>query len=172
MSFPEGDISPEVRSSLEQLSKTAISLNSASDRLNRAIEQLNEALRKLNLGISSWVSFYVYEEGPWSDVHEIGYGKINGRWGIGIKKTFEDQARPEGYQVEVSEWQFSEAPRDMRIQAMPLLHKVIEKLNENAENTTTEIAERTMDAEELAKAIESIVDPPRRSIGRNSGGKQ
>ncbi|MFI5094912.1 MAG: hypothetical protein ACHQIK_15830 [Candidatus Acidiferrales bacterium] len=172
MPLPEGDLSPKVRSSLEQLSKTAISLNSASDRLNRAIEQLNEALRKLNLGISSWVSFYVYEEGPLSDVHEIGYGKVNGRWGIGIKKTFDDQAQPDGYQTEISEWHFSEAPREMRIQAIPLLHKVIEKLNEDAEHTTNEITEQTINAEELAKAIENIIDPPRRSVNRAPGGKQ
>jgi hypothetical protein len=159
MSLPEGN-SPAVRSSFERLSKTANSLNTASDLLNQAIEQLNESLKKLNLGISSWVSFYVYDDGPFSEVHEIGYGKINGKWGIAIKKTFEDLTRPEGFQVDESEWQFSEAPRDMRIQAIPHLGKVIDKLNEDAEKTTQIITEKTTDAQELAKAIGSIVDAP------------
>jgi hypothetical protein len=96
MSLPEGANSPRVRYSFERLSKTANSLNTASDRLNQAIEQLNDALKKLNLGISSWVSFHVYEDGPLSDVHEIGYGKINGKWGIGIRKTLEDLTQPQG----------------------------------------------------------------------------
>src|SRR5271167_532545 len=93
MVLPTGSNESAIGPSLDQLSKTAISLNKASDGLNQAINQLNEALKKLNLGISSWVSFYVYEEGPFSDVHEIGYGKVNGKWGVAIKKTFEDLNR-------------------------------------------------------------------------------
>jgi uncharacterized phage infection (PIP) family protein YhgE len=173
MPLPEGPNAPIVRSSFERLSKTANSLNSASDRLNQAIEQLNDALKKLNLGISSWVSFHVYEEGPLSDVHAIGYGKINGRWGIGIRKTFEDQAQPEGYQVEESEWHFSEAPREMRIQGIELLHKVIDQLNEDAERTTQIIAKKTADAEELAQAISNITDVPEKPPVRpTAGGKR
>jgi hypothetical protein len=173
MSLTEGN-NPAVSSSFERLSKTAISLNKASDRLNQAIQQLNESLKKLNLGISSWVSFYVYEEGPFSDVHEIGYGKVKGTWGIAIKKTFEDVTQPGGHQIDETEWQFSEAPRDMRIQAIPHLHKVIDKLNEDAEKTTKVITEKTTDAEEFAKAIDAILDPPRRSVApiRNQGAKQ
>jgi len=173
MSLPEGN-SPAVRSSFERLSKTANSLNTASDRLNQAIEHLNESLKKLNLGISSWVSFYVYDDGPFSEVHEIGYGKINSKWGIAIKRTFEDLSQPEGFQVDESEWQFSEAPRDMRIQAIPHLHKVIDKLNEDAEKTTQIIKEKTTEAQELANAISSIVDasaPGKLPVRPVTGGK-
>jgi len=159
MSLPEGN-SPAVLSSFERLSKSANSLNIASDRLNEAIEHLDEALKKLNLGISSWVSFYGWDDGPFSEVHEIGYSKINSKWGIGIKRIIEDQTQPQGYQTDETEWQFSEAPRDMRIQAIPHLHKVIDKLNEDAEKTTQVITEKTTDAEQLAKAITSIVDKP------------
>ncbi len=173
MPLLEGGKNPAIATSLEQLSKTAISLNKASDRLNQAINQLNEALKKLNLGVSSWVTFYCDEEGPFSDWHEIGYGKINGKWGIGIRKNLEDVTRPQGNQVETTEWQFSEAPREMRVQAIPFLSKVIEQLNKDAEETTQLIAEKTADAEKLAQAIEAILDPPRRSVDtRNAGGKQ
>ena len=165
MSLPEGDSSFARSSSFEQLSKTANSLNAASDRLNQAIDKLNESLKKLNLGISSWVSFYVWEEGPLSEVHEIGYGKVNGNWGIGIKRTIEDQAQHEGYQTDVTEWQFSEAPRDMRIQAIPYLHNVVEKLNEDAERTTQLIKERTTDTEELARILGDLVVAPVKTAG-------
>ena len=40
------------KSSLDNLSKTAQTLNSASRRLNEAIEQLNTSLKKLNLGVN------------------------------------------------------------------------------------------------------------------------
>jgi prefoldin subunit 5 len=59
----------------------------------------------------------------------------------------------------------------MRIQAIPFLAKVIEQLNKEAEKTTQVINEKTSDAEELARAIEAILDPPRRSVDtRKSGG--
>jgi prefoldin subunit 5 len=164
--------SPDLSASLDQLSKTAISLNKASDGLNQAINQLNDALKKLNLGISSWVSFYVYEEGPFSDVHEIGYGKVNGNWGIAIKKTFEDAQNAGEDSPDVTEWQFSEAPRDMRIEAIPYLPKVIEQLNKDADRTTQLLKDKTADAENLAAAIEAIIDPPRRSVAtRHQGGR-
>lgn len=166
---PQG---PASSLSLEQLSKTAISLNKASDRLNQAINQLNEALKKLNLGISSWVSFYVYDEGPFSEVHQIGYAKVNGRWGIAIHKTFEDLNRPEEDQVEVTEWQFCEAPREMRIAGIAHLSQVVEQLNKDAEKTTELINEKTTVAEQLAAAVEAILDPPRRSVAtRHQGGR-
>lgn len=63
----------------------------------------------------------------------------------------------------------------MRIQAIPHLHKVIDKLNENAEKTTQVITEKTSDAEELTKAISSIVDKPvsaTLSLRPGTGGKQ
>lgn len=173
MPLSESGNNPAIASSLEQLSKSATSLNKASDRLNQAINQLNEALKKLNLGVSSWVTFYCDEEGPFTDWHEIGYGKINGKWGIGIKKNFEDLNCPPETQIETTEWQFSEAPREMRIQAIPFLSKVIEQLNKDAQTTTQVITEKTADAEQLAQAIETILDPPRRSVDtRNAGGKQ
>jgi septation ring formation regulator EzrA len=175
MSLSEGGNNPTITPSLEQLSKTAISLNKASDRLNQAINQLNEALRKLNLGVSSWVTFYSDSdgEGPFSDWSEIGYGKINGKWGIGIRKSFEDLSADEGNQLDSTEWPFSEAPREMRIEAIPFLPKVIEQLNNDAEKTTQILNEKIGDAEKLAEAIEAILDPPRRSVDtRNAGGKQ
>ena len=170
--MPLSEGSSPIGPSLEQLSKTAISLNKASDRLNQAINQLNESLKKLNLGVSSWVTFFSDDEGPFSDWHEIGYGKVNGKWGIAIIKSFEDLTAREGNQLETTEWQFSEAPREMRIQAIPFLAKVIEQLNNDAEKTTQVINEKTSDAEELARAIDAILDPPRRSVDtRQSGGK-
>jgi hypothetical protein len=173
MATPEGSQSPDVASSLEQLSKTAVSLNKASDRLNQAINQVNDALKKLNLGISSWVTFDSHEEGPFSEWYEIGYGKVNGRWGIAIKKNFEDlNSQQQEDKVETTEWQFSEAPREMRIQAIPFLPKVIDQLNEDAAKTTKLIDDKTTAAEALAAAIEGILDPPRRSVAtRHQGGR-
>src|SRR5580698_812934 len=85
----------KVSSTFEQLSKTANLLNAASDRLNKAIETLDAALRKLNLGISSWVRVSLAEHDPFFESEELGYGKINGKWGVGLRRTVGNQHEPE-----------------------------------------------------------------------------
>ena len=155
---PEDPQASKVRSSFERLSKTASSLNSASDRLNKAIEALNDALKKLNLGVASWVTFSSWEDGPLYEVEELGYAKWGGKWQITLRKTLEDQNRPEDVPAEESGWVFTEAPREMRIRAIPSLPKLIDKLNEDAEAATRTIANKTEEAEAFAVAISSIVD--------------
>ena len=91
MSSLEPKMAPRALVSFDQLSNTAQTLNVASDRLSKAMEDLDEALSMLNLGITSWVEFSSHEEGPFSEAEAIGYAKINGTWGIGLRKTFDDQ---------------------------------------------------------------------------------
>jgi hypothetical protein len=162
MSPHEGTSVPNVRSSFERLSKTANSLNLASDRLNEALEQLNAALKKLNLGISSWVSFSTWEDGGASEVEQIGYDKIKGKWGIGLRKVYEDlnSSDPSTGQpfLEETEWHFSEAPREMRLRAIDHLNLMIDKLDVDAEKATQSIGLKTAEAEAFAAAISSIVD--------------
>lgn len=155
MSVPQGSPAQRVEAGFQKLSKTAGSLNSASDRLNVAVDHLNAALKKLNLGISSWFVFSTWEDGPLSEVQEIGYGKINGKWGIGLRKTFEDQNSPE---EDVDEWHFAEAPREMRIRAIGHLHSLIAKLDEDAEATAKKLILKTIEAEQFAKAINTLAD--------------
>lgn len=155
MSAPQGSPAQKVEAGFQKLSKTAGSLNSASDRLNVAVEHLNSALKKLNLGISSWYAFSMWEDGPFSEVQEIGYGKVNGKWGIGLRKMFEDKNNPE---EEVTEWHFADAPREMRIHAIGHLHHLIDKLNEDADNAAKKLVIKTMEAEEFAKAINALAD--------------
>jgi hypothetical protein len=146
---------PNVGSSFERLSKTANSLNSASDRLNDALEKLNIALKSLNLGISSWTTFAAWEDGPLSEDQDIGYDKINGKWGIALRKVFEDLNRADDH-VDITAWHFSEAPREMRLQAIGHLNKLIEQLNVDAAAATERVAHKTAEAEAFAAAISDI----------------
>jgi prefoldin subunit 5 len=172
VNMPEDPQASKVRSSFERLSKTANSLNTASDRLNKAIDSLNDALKKLNLGVASWVTFSMWQNGPLSEVEEIGYAKWGGKWVITLRKTFDDLNRSGEDTSEETGWAFTEAPREMRLRAIPHLPKLIDKLNEDAEKATTTINEKTGEAEAFASAIIGFVEEtsenqasPKRGVG-------
>ena len=173
MSSLEPKMAPRARVSFDQLSNTAQILNVASDRLSKAIEDLDAALSMLNLGITSWVEFSSYGEGPFSEAEEIGYAKINGTWGIGLRKTFDDEN--DQSRSELTEWRFKDAPREMRLRAINNLGKLIERLNEDAGKAATTLENRIEEAEEYANAISLVADgvPGRKPrVADTKGGKR
>jgi uncharacterized phage infection (PIP) family protein YhgE len=149
--------------SLDKLPDSASTLNSASHRLNQAIEQLNTALKSLNLGIAVWTRTWAHEEDSVSDVEEIGYARVRGKWGISIRKTIEFDAGPE---PEEREWHFSDAPRDMRIRAIDYLPQLMEQLNTGAAETAKKLAERADDAEQLALVITVMAEEKKKVVTR------
>jgi len=167
MSTPEGSNAYKVSLSFDKLSDTAVTLNSASRRLNEAIEQLNTALKQLNLGIPVWVSTFTHEEGSIVDREEIGYARVKGKWGICIRRTIDGFNGPN---PDETEWHFDDAPRDLRIRNVPFLHRVIDKLNDDALRAAQQITESATEAEELAKVI-TIIAEKARPVKKN-GGKQ
>ncbi len=153
MPTPEGPQTPKVSPSLGGLSDAAATLNHASRRLTNAVETLDDALQKLNLGIDAWVDTWSKAEDPNQvcEYEQIGYAKIKGSWGIGIRLTLENLGnRPD---PEVREWQFREAPRDMRMRNAKYLHKLIERINEEAAAKAREIDENADETEKLAEVI-------------------
>ena len=91
VTMPSSEAFPtqNVKFPFDKLSSTADTLNAASHRLNEAIDRLNGALRQLNLGIASWVRVWTFENDHVSDIEEIGYARVRGKWGICIRKTVE-----------------------------------------------------------------------------------
>jgi hypothetical protein len=155
----------KIQTHFQTLSSVATSLNSASDELTKVVGVLDEALKKLNIGLTVWVTF-----AEWSDEHDvgitqlsrytcdqIGYCKVNGKWGIALQSVSGDDAgqdEPEG------PWLFNDAPRDMRLQAVDKIPEVIEKLGSEASSLVTRVQEKTKQVRELATAIEQVAKPP------------
>ena len=92
---------------------------------------------------------------------------MRGRWGICIRRTIEGLNGPD---PDETAWHFDDAPRDLRIRNVPFLHKVIEKLNDDALQTAQQITESATEAEELAKAITMVAEKARPA--KKNGGKQ
>ena len=90
-----------IRTSFLELAAKATSLNKASDELTRTVGILDTALKKINLGVTTWVAFRNWsdEEGEERGSDQIGYAKVNGKWGIALLKYWENYRGEEHYDL-------------------------------------------------------------------------
>lgn len=140
------------QSAYRQLSNIAIGLNSASDELGKTIAELDVVLRDLNLGITSWVPFAGNTDADgsfWS--RNIGYARIGSQWGIALQEDSGNESFEGSYREEV--WLFNNAPRWMRVEAIGKIPELLEKLSQQAKETTDKIKKKTEEAKLLAAAI-------------------
>ena len=175
--MPSNDdaLSSELASPFKKLASAAFGLHAATKQLSKTIEELDAALKILNLGITSWVEISrgcSHDEVYW-DRQELGYAKINGKWGLAIRSISGDESRPER-EDDVTEWLYADASRELRIRAVDHLPALIEKLNKDALETTRRLLLKAREASVLAKAISSIPSGPdlgsrRRSLLRSRG---
>jgi hypothetical protein len=149
-----------VQNSVQQLSSTSASLNSATDQLGKSVGELDAVLKKFSLGVPTWVHFrseynedYYYHE-------DIGYAKIGGKWGVAIR-TIEGTCDPDRND-DVEEWLFNDAPRLLRVQAVDRIPELLEALIENAAEMTQTITEKAKDVDALAAGINSVIGAPSR----------
>jgi hypothetical protein len=146
----------KVLANIETLSTVAASLNTASDELTKVVGIFDGTLRKLNIGLTVWTSFR-YRTGEDDsaseyDQDQLGYAKVQGTWGITLRRIWGDEARD--VFSEEGPWHFSDAPRDLRLAAAGYIPQLIESLAKAAADTTKEVQEKTKQARELASAIE------------------
>ncbi len=151
---PEVPPAQKVKTSYQQLSLAATNLNTATDELGKAISVWDAALQKLNLGISAWVELSGGDSIPngstwWT--REIGYGKVESKWGIALRTRQGRYDDPDCDDEEM--WPFNQAPRWMRIEAIPKLPDLLEALLKQTESTTKKIIDKTTQAYELAAAM-------------------
>lgn len=173
MSSKDASLSERVNTSFRQLSVAATHLNAVSDALGKSISELDSALKRLNLGVSAWVAINAGNDLPedgyfWSE--DIGYDKINNKWGIAIRTVSGNYMDPD---IEHSErWLFNDAPRSLRVAAVEKIPDLIDKLNKEAEATAKKIKEKTDHARQLAAAINELAPESTASKRKQSGGRQ
>jgi hypothetical protein len=159
-----------VQSAFHQLSTVSKDLNFASDELGKTIAELDAALRQLNLGIGAWVQIAGNsdEDGNFWN-RSIGYTRIGSQWGIALKEESGNANFEEGYREEA--WLFNNAPRWLRVEGISKIPELLEKLIQQAKDTTDRIKKKTAEAKELIAAIKEVTAEPKKtaSVGSAMG---
>jgi hypothetical protein len=145
------DIPPSEQASafLKQIVTSSKTLNTASDELGVSISTLDKVLQKLNLGIPSWVRISGEDEdnGPY-DLKLIGYAKVGNVWGIALRTMNGHNHYPEDHHEET--WLFNDAPRSLRIEALPRLPELFNQLLRDVDLATKRVKEMASFANEFA----------------------
>jgi hypothetical protein len=158
MSSSQFSLSARVSASYSELSSIATDLNAVSDAFGKAVSDIDEGLKKLNLGVTAWVrvdSSYGNDrpEDRTYRIEEIGYAKINGKWGIALRTRSGDEAYPEEAD-RVDDVPFNEAPRASRLKAIEKIPELLKKLSEEAAKVTKELQAKLADAQAVAAAVQ------------------
>jgi prefoldin subunit 5 len=144
----------KIQANFQALSEVAPTLNAASDELTKTIGLLDEALAKLNVGVVVWVWFRSRgdDDNPQVyDLDEIGYAKVNGTWGIAIRRCWGDEIQD--WQRTEGPWLFNDASRELRLLSVEKIPDVIGELASQARKTAQKIQEKAKEVRELAEAI-------------------
>lgn len=135
------------------LTTSATELNKASAELASAVSQLDESLKRLNLGITGWVVIRSRgAEPPDYDDYELGYAKVDSKWGLAIRRIYGDDEHED---VE-GPWCFSEAKRDLRIASVDKIPELLEKLAKKTTETAEQLTEKTSEVRKYGSAIEAV----------------
>jgi hypothetical protein len=157
--MPSNDTIPlpeRASDSYSKLSLVSQELNSASDELGKAVTQIDAALKKLSLGVAVWVRLAERRADPgnndfWDEFDEVGYSKVNGKWGIAIRTVGEDLQNPDHSSEE--RWLFNDAPRALRLLAIDKIADLLDALATKATKTKDDIRQRLGDAQAVADAV-------------------
>jgi hypothetical protein len=155
MPIDPATLAQSVSSSFQKLHDAAGSLNIVSDELGKHIARIDESLRKLNLGITVWVSVSGWDNNDeggsnfWSE--EVGYAKINGKWGVCLRRVEGSFSHPDHDSIEI--WAFNDAPRVQRLDALDKIPDLLQKLSVEAEKLTTRVKSRLSDVQVVANAL-------------------
>ena len=118
------DLVRRLQNSYRQLPLVATSLNTESDKLNASVTRLETLLKKHPIGVSSWVSFNESSDGNRYSSDEVGFAKINGKWGLAIRSVSGHMQYPDSEECET--WPFNESPRRLRVNAVSKFPELLE----------------------------------------------
>jgi hypothetical protein len=137
---------------LPKLKSATANLNSQSDKLNQSAESVAIALKNIGVGVASWVVFdtYTHPTADYSRDFELGFTKINNDWSLAIRSTVRQGNEPD----EVDSWRFNEAPRSLRIKALPVLPELVAQIIKDTEDAAREISANVIAFAEVANAIQ------------------
>ena len=166
MSAKGDSLAERVQASYLELSAVAADLNNVSDELGKSVVEIDAALKKLNLGISVWVGVHHWSDDDGLDFYdeEIGYGKVQNKWGISLRTISGNRQWPDQDTVEL--WSFNDGPRTLRLNSIEKLPELLTTLSKEAVATTLKIKNKLADAQAVALAVSDAASRPADPIQR------
>jgi hypothetical protein len=158
-----GTVSPSERiaAAYQALSKSAKSVNQATEELAKPVSAVENALRLLNLGVACWVKA---GEGSSEDGNfwnrQLGYALIERHWRLAIKTIEGNEMYPDREVVE--EWAFNEAPLYLRLKVVDKLPDLLEAMVGAADATARRLREKAVPVQEQAAALNAVINPKRK----------
>jgi hypothetical protein len=139
----------------KRLVDSAAKLNKVSDQLTIQIEQIDAALKNLNLGVTAWVMIAENEDedGNWIE-EELGYTRIGSRWGVALRTHSGTRGTDPNHPDETFS-AFADAPRPLRIRAVPHIPKLIDQLSVEAEAMIAKLSPEVDEVSALALALQA-----------------
>ncbi len=159
-----------VQTSFQLLSTSATELNAISDQLGKVASRIDAAFQKLNIGIEGWIRFRDSSEGLHYSFTEVGYAKVNGKWGLAIKCVSGHELTDD--ETEYEAWLFNDAPRALRIDAVDKIPELFDTLTNEVAATTKAVKQKLKLLEEFASAISTDSEPPAKNLFTGQVGKK
>jgi hypothetical protein len=150
------DLVRRLQDSYRKLPVVATSLNTESDKLNASVSRLETLFKKHAIGVSSWVTFNDYgsDDGSRYACDDVGFAKINGKWGLAIRTISGSEIDPNSEKCE--EWAFNESPRRLRVRAVSKFPELLEKLIKDGNEMVGEVSKQVHAVDFLTDALEAI----------------
>jgi hypothetical protein len=139
-----------IQAQVEQLTKSAKTLNELSDLLTKEVGFVESALNRLNLGIRADVNVETLsasEDGLYSHWIRLAYGKSRSGWGFLVEELTENLNCPDADTCE--RWPFKESPREFRIKAVEKIPALLDALVKKASEVAADIQTTVGTAKEL-----------------------
>ncbi len=170
MTNQNDSLSERVSELLPSLAATAADLNDASKKLSAVITRIDDALQRLNLGVTAWVTVQggAHNNGLYFWAEALGYSRIARKWGLTLRRRSGFEG--DGELDEDENWAFNDAPRSLRIMAVPKIPELIKELDRKAKEVAEQISASVDETVPLVEAIE-ISARPQRSIKKKLGGR-
>jgi hypothetical protein len=151
MAQPDMSVSERTAQALKQLQPVAAAVENAAAELSKPISVVESALKRMNIAFEAWTTYKQggYEEYFWK--WDIGYSRIGGRWGIGLRTVSGDETDPERESVE--KWHFNESPLYLRHASIDKLPELLEALAKTGETVARKLNSAATRAADIAEAV-------------------
>src|SRR5258708_22763781 len=139
---------------LTSLRVASEAITKSTDDFNTQLKAIEESLASYNIGVSLWIKAF---EETWDDCaptgellglvtteYFLGYQKSGGKWSLMLASECDYGCPPD--KPDRTEWVFRDAPRQLRLKAMPAIPTLIMALIAEANRLPVELIANTIDA--------------------------